>query len=149
MAYTVFLNIHNILRLAVILASIFVIFKTFTGWQGKKEWTKSDNLAKIIFVSLMDLQLVIGLILYAFLSPITTSAFSNMAAAMKNKETRFFTVEHTTIMIVALALAHIGSAKSKRADSDEAKHKTAFIFFTISLIVVLAGIPWTRKLLPF
>ena len=61
---------------------------------------------------------------------------------MKEPSIRFFTVEHTLVMLIAIILLTIGSAKAKKASSDEKKFKTIVWMFTIALILVLASIPW-------
>ena len=98
----------------------------------------------IVFTSLMDLQLLTGLALYFFLSPITKLAMSDFGAAMKDSGIRFYAVEHFSMMLITVVLVHIGRAKSKKAKTDQAKFKTAIIFFLIAFVVVLAAIPWSR-----
>ena len=75
------------------------------------------------FAHSMTTQFVIGLALYLFISPITTAAFGNFGAAMKDRTMRFWAVEHIFAMFVALALAHIGNARARKGATDEAKHK--------------------------
>jgi hypothetical protein len=65
-----------------------------------------------------------------------------MMGEMKEPLVRFFTVEHTLGMLIAAVLLTIGSAKAKRASSDEKKFKTIAWMFGISLLLVLACIPW-------
>jgi len=86
--------------------------------------------------------MLVGLILYGLLSPITWAAFSNMGAAMKDPTLRFYAVEHVVMMVIAIALVHIGRTRVQKATSDAAKHRTAAIFFGLALILILAGIPW-------
>jgi len=129
--------------LALALALIATI-KSLIGLFGKSEYAKLDNIFAASFVGTMHLQLLIGLILYIFLSPITASAFSDFGAAMKNSELRFWAVEHITIMIAAVAMAQIGRSKSKKASDNSKKFKLQVIFFGIALVLMLAGIPWGR-----
>jgi len=96
----------------------------------------------------MDIQFTIGIILYTVLSPVTRAAFANMGAAMKDKELRFVAVEHIFLMVAATALVHIGALKIKKATSDEAMFKFGTIFFTIALGLMIAGIPWAKRMLP-
>ena len=113
------------------------------GWvinAGKR----TDNVLGIVFTSLMDLQLLTGLVLYFFLSPITKLAMSDFGAAMKDSGIRFYAVEHFAMMLIAVVLVHIGRAKSKKGKTDLAKFKTAIIFFLIAFVVILAAIPWSR-----
>ena len=44
-------------------------------------------------------------------------------------------------MIIGIALAHIGRARARKADSFR-RHKVAAIFFGLALVVMLASIPW-------
>ena len=142
--YTGFLHLHDTLRWLVLLSLVVTLVKYAAGWLGSKRWEKSDNLLGVVFTSLMDLQLLTGLVLYFFLSPVTKLAMSDFGAAMKNADLRFYAVEHFAMMLIAVVLVHIGRAKSKKAKTDSAKFKTATIFFLIALFVILAAIPWNR-----
>jgi len=142
--YTGFLHLHNTLRWLVLLSLVITLVKYVSGWLGNQPWKKTDNLLGIVFTSLMDIQLLTGLVLYFFLSPVTKLAMSNFGAAMKDADLRFYAVEHFSMMLIAVALVHIGRAKSKKAKTDSAKFKTATIFFLIALGVILAAIPWNR-----
>lgn len=142
--YTGFLHLHDTLRWLVLLSLVITLVKYAVGWLGSQRWQKTDNLLGIVFTSLMDLQLLTGLVLYFFLSPVTKLAMSDFGAAMKNSDLRFYAVEHFAMMLIAVVLVHIGRAKSKKAKTDSAKFKTATIFFLIAFVVMLAAIPWTR-----
>ncbi|WP_346856595.1 hypothetical protein [uncultured Draconibacterium sp.] len=142
--YTGLLHAHNGFRWLVLLALLISIVLAFTGWFGKRDWNKSDKLSGLLLVLFMDLQFLIGIVLYAFVSPLTKSAFNDFGAAMGNSELRFYAVEHILMMIVALALVHIGRAKSKKDVASWKKHRSAAIFYTIGLVLILAAIPWDR-----
>jgi len=142
--YTGFLHLHDTLRWLLLLSLVITLVKYLAGWFGNQSWKKTDNLLGIVFTSLMDLQLLTGLVLYFFLSPVTKLAMSDFGAAMKNADLRFYAVEHFTMMLIAVVLVHIGRAKSKKAKTDLAKFKTATIFYLIAFVVILAAIPWNR-----
>jgi len=142
--YTGFLHLHDTMRWLLLISLAFTLVRYLTGWLGNRDWRKSDDILGIVFTSLMDLQLLTGLVLYFFLSPITKLVLSDFGAAMKDAELRFYAVEHFSMMLIAVVLVHIGRAKSKKIKIDRKKFKTAFIFFFIALIVMLAAIPWNR-----
>ena len=77
--------------------------------------------------------MLLGLVLYGFLSPVTQSAFVDMAAAMRAAPVRFFAVEHPVGMIVAIALAHVGRVRIRKATDSESRHKRALVFFGLAL----------------
>ena len=142
--YTVFLHVHDTLRWLLLISLVVTLVKYLAGWMGNQPWKKLDNVLGIVFTSLMDLQVLTGLILYFFLSPITKMAFSNFGAAMKDTGLRFYAVEHFSMMLIAVVLVHIGRAKSKKAKTDIGKFRIASIFFLIALVLMLAAIPWSR-----
>lgn len=142
--YTGFLHLHDTLRWLLLLSLVTTLVKYLIGWLGNQPWKKTDNLMGIIFTSLMDLQLLVGLVLYFFLSPITKFAFSDFGAAMKDTELRFYAVEHFLMMLIAVVLVHIGRAKSKKAATDAGKFKIATLFYGLALVVMLVAIPWSR-----
>lgn len=147
--YSFVLAIHNIVRWLVLIFGIIAIVRAYLGWFGKKEWTDLDDKLGMGFTISIDVQFLLGLLLYIFLSPITTNAFTNMSAAMSDSGTRYFLIEHSLMMLVAIVLAHIGRSRAKKADTYAGKHKASAIFYTLALLVILAAIPWFRPLLPF
>ncbi|MDX9882335.1 MAG: hypothetical protein RBS73_09730 [Prolixibacteraceae bacterium] len=142
--YIGLLHLHSTLRWLILALAVIVLVKYYMGWAGNKKWKKPDHILAVVFTSLFDLQLLTGLVLYFFVSPVTQAAFADFGAAMKNPDLRFYAVEHFSIMLAALVLIHIGRARSKRAASDQVKFKIAAIFFSIAMILVLAGIPWSK-----
>jgi hypothetical protein len=142
--YVGFLHLHNILRWLLLISLVITLIKYLAGWLREQPWKKLDNTLGIVLVWLMDLQLITGLTLYFFLSPITKKALANFSAAMKDADLRFYAVEHILMMVIAVVLVHIGREKSKRAKTDLAKFRTASIFFLIALMVIYAAIPWGR-----
>lgn len=143
-AYTITLHAHSGLRWLVLLLAIVLIVKSLIGLFGSGNYQKLDNILSASFVGTMHLQLVIGLVLYVFLSPITTGAFDSFGEAMKNAGVRYWAVEHITVMILAIAAAQIGRTLSKKANEDVVKFRRQAIFYTLSLLLMLTRIPWDR-----
>ena len=146
MMYTALLHTHNMLRWLLLVIFILAIAFAITGWLQKKEWAKKDRITGTLLTIFMDVQLLIGLVLYFFVSPLTKAAFADFGAAMKNSGLRFFAVEHILLMILAVIFVHIGKAKTKKASADWKKHKSAFIWYGLSLVLILLGIPWDRAM---
>jgi len=116
--YSATLLLHSLLRWVVLATGLAAAGRGITGWNGKA-WTHADNRAGFAFVTALDLQFLLGILLYVVLSPNVSAAFSNIGGAMKDPALRFFLVEHAAGMIVALVLAHIGRAKTKKAATDQ------------------------------
>jgi hypothetical protein len=140
--YGTVLVLHSLIRWAVLLTGLFAAARGLSGWRSRRPWTLSDERAGFWFLMTLDLQFLLGLLLYGVLSPITWAAFHDMGGAMKDSIARFWVVEHAFGMIVAIALAHIGRARVHKTGYDGRRHKLAAIFFTLALLVILASIPW-------
>ena len=61
---------------------------------------------------------------------------------MKEPYTRFFTMEHMSMMLLAWILVHVGRVAVKKAGTDAAKHKKMLIFFGLAILLILASVPW-------
>jgi hypothetical protein len=140
--YAVVLWLHSYWRWIVILAGLVSLGRSGAGWALGWPWTPRARGAQKAFVGSLDLQLLLGLLLYFFLSPFALSAFSDLAAAMKNPHTRFWAVEHAPVQLLAVALAHVGSIRVKRGVSDRERHRRATVYSAIVLVLIAAAIPW-------
>ena len=88
MPYSFLRDTHSLLRWVVIVACLWALMRVWSGFFGRSEWTRKDQMAGLVFTSLLNVQLILGLILYA-ISPITRAAMTNFAAAMKDSTLRF------------------------------------------------------------
>lgn len=146
--YSLVLSLHNIIRWVALILGILAAVRAFLGWFGKREWTASDRKAGTNFTIAMDIQLLLGLVLYFFLSPTTQSAFQDFGASMQVSDLRFFALEHPVFMILAVVFAHLGSVFSRRAEQSNAKFRSAAIWFGLSVLFLILGIPWMSRLFP-
>lgn len=142
--YNIFLTVHSYLRWVVLILALAAIVKGLIGLSSKSKFVEGDRKVGLFFMISCHTQLLIGLILYVFLSPITQSAFQDFGAAMKNAGLRFFAVEHILTNIIAVVLVTIGHSKNKKGISSASKHKNAVIFYGLGLIFILSRIPWDR-----
>lgn len=142
--YEGFLHLHNLLRWVVLILAVVAIVMTWAGVRSRSPWEGSlKNVGRFLGMA-FNLQVVVGLLLYAWLSPLTTGAFNNIGGAMGNTDLRFYLVEHLLLMVVATGLVHVGSARGQKTGLT----LQPAIFYTIALALVLAGIPWDRAFFP-
>ncbi len=139
--YTITIYLHSWNRWLILIAGIVVLASAIKGLSAKTEYSASQRKWSLIFISSLHLQLLVGLLMYFVLSPITTLAISNFGAAMKDSVLRYWAVEHTFINIIAIALAQTGSILAKRAIGNTVKHKRTLIWTGIAMLLILAMIP--------
>jgi hypothetical protein len=139
---SLFLTLHDLMRWVVLAAAVYALWRAYGGWLGKREWLKADQRAGLIFTIVLDTQALFGLILYFFFSDASKVALSNLGVALSDPTDRFFGLIHLVAMFAALALAHVGQARARKAPGAPAKFKRAALFFTASAVVILLAIPW-------
>jgi len=133
--------LHSWLRWAVLLTGLVVWLRAIGGKTARRPWTPQDELWGLLLTVSVDLQFVVGLVLYG-LSPITRLGLRNFAAAMQINVARFFTIEHVIGMIAAIALVHIARVKIRKAADADRKHRLALVLYGIALVLVFVSIPW-------
>jgi len=141
MLYSIVLTLHSFVRWVLVIVAVIAVVRALAGWLGKKEWTALDSRLGILLSSSADLQMLLGLILYIFLSPLTQAAFKDFGAAMSNPGLRYWGVEHIVMLFAAVVLIHIGQTMAKRAEG-ALKYKRAAIFLGLALLAMLVAIPW-------
>ena len=144
--YEIFQLIHKLLFFVVMLLGLAVLAKAAMGLSGKTVFAETDRKLGLFFLISNHTQLLIGLILYLFLSPFGLNAITGlgMSEVMKNAEYRQIAVEHISTNIIAIILITVGYSKNKRAFGDVAKHKNALIFYGLGLLLLLSRIPWNK-----
>jgi hypothetical protein len=146
--YTAILAAHNIVRWLVLLAGLWAAFRAWRGWMARGVWTATDLSAGRTFVNLISLQLLLGLVLYG-VSPLIRQGLGDLGAGMRTPSIRYFLADHVVMMLVAVALAHIGLGRVRKAQSDSARFQAAAIWWGIASAAVAGFIPWNRPLWPF
>lgn len=140
--YSVLLSIHSLMRWLVLISLVFAVYRSYSGWRANKSFSSFDNRIRHITATIVHIQLMLGLWLY-FVSPVVDYFLKNFKEAVHMREIRFFGMEHITMMVVAVTLLTIGSVKAKRADTDQKKFKTMFVWYSISLLIIFLSIPWS------
>lgn len=146
MFYSIVLVLHNAWRWLVLLAAVWALVRAWSGWLGKRPWTKADRQAGFLFGISVDIQFLLGLIL-AIISPILQAAYQDLGSLAMQAPFRFYLMEHMPVMIVALILAHVGAVMARKGADDAARHRRAVIWFTLTALAIVVAIPWSRPLL--
>ena len=140
-SFSFLVHMHSGLRWLLLIILLVAIYRSFTGYSGNKSFTKTDNTVRLWTVIFTHLQLVVGLILY-IQSPFVKSLWSDFGNAVKQEAPMFFGLFHFLFMLLAVVLITIGSAKTKRRNTDKEKFKTMRGWFLAALIIILLAIPW-------
>lgn len=135
--YSILKHAHS--GFAYLLLAALVVSVIYAIVSKKKPFSSGGRKIALITLILAHLQLLFGLLLY-FISPLGVSNFSG--AAMKDKLSRLYVMEHPLTMIIAIILITIGYSRIKKQREDKKKYNQIIIYYGIALILALAVIPW-------
>jgi hypothetical protein len=134
--------LHSILRYFILLFALIVVVQSLVGMTGKRQFNKSNKQIALVLLICCDLQLLLGLILYFTRGWFDALKGSN---AMKDPYTRFYAMEHSVGMILAIVLVHVGYSAIKKNIEAARKFNRLFWCVFAALIIFLAMIPWESK----
>lgn len=133
--YNMLTHAHSGLRWLVLLFLVLAIVTAWSNWSKKTDYPAGKfPLLGLIFT---HIQLILGFILY-FISP----KVQFTSGVMKDSLLRFYTVEHLSLMLIAIILITVGYSKAKKAAPAAIGHKTIFTYYLIGLVLILVSIPW-------
>jgi len=138
-----FTHLHNVLRWVVIIFAIYAIIQLLSGKNQNRTFTNKDRRPVLLYMIFLDIQLLLGAALF-FMGNEGLYKIKNagMGAVMKNDVSRFFAIEHTIGMLLAIILAHIAHAFTKKDMSDQDKFSKTLYLVAASIVLILMFIPW-------
>jgi hypothetical protein len=132
----ILLHTHSVFRWVALLFLILAIFNAVVR-KSKGEYTNRDKKLNLFAMLFFHIQALGGVFVY-----LNSSRVSFDAGWMRNAGSRFFTMEHGLLMLVAVVLITIGRKKAEKSLAPIVKHKKIVAWYTISLLIVLLSIPW-------
>jgi hypothetical protein len=138
--YSGALILHSWIRWLVLILGALAVWRAMAAAPASR-WSPADDRAVKLFSMAFDVQILIGLILFFWLSPSVSESMHHAGDAMRQPQLRFWLVEHPIGMVAALILINVGRVKVRRAP-EELKARRARLFFGLGLLLILASIPW-------
>ena len=136
--YNGLLHAHSGLRWIVLLLIAITAFKALMKWRSAApSFTEGDRKLNLYTLIATHVQLLIGFALYFISEKVRFEP-----EAMKDPVSRFYTAEHSVMMLLAVVLVTVGYMRAKRATEDVLRFRATAIYFLLALLVLLAGIPW-------
>jgi hypothetical protein len=137
--YPAFLLLHSWVRWVALAAGVLATVSAVRGVSSQD--VRADRWGLVLTI-VMDVQLVIGLLLYFAVSPVMESIRANFAAAMPDPQLRFWAVEHVAGMVIALVLVHVGRVLSRKAASPSSRRSRQIVCYGLATLVMLLSTPW-------
>ena len=138
--YSYILIPHIIISILLLLVVLFVLIRSFLGIYSKVNFSKFIDINIPIFaVSLLYLELILGMMLYAIhINELSTLVSQENANSYFSA--RFWAVEHTILMMFAIVFGHLGLVYAKNLDEDKEKFQKNLIYFGISFLLIIFSV---------
>ena len=139
--YQGLVHLHNFMRWVILILLVINIVRHISA--AKQPFAAQDKKLGLMLMVAAHIMLLLGLYQY-FAGPwgYKLIAENGMAVVMKNAALRFWAVEHISGMILSIVLITVARGVYRKSITNEAKHKRALLLYVISLIIILASIPW-------
>ena len=143
--YIYFKTVHSYWAFFVLFILVAAIFNAFIGRYTGKEFSTKDLRISLFGLIFSHIQLLIGLILY-FVSPWFDQWAAIGMGVMKDAQARLYLVEHPITNILAIVLITMGWSIHKRQSESSKKFLRIILFYSLGLLLLLSGIPWSTWL---
>ncbi len=124
---TILFQAHSGWRYLVILVLVLALLKFLIGLLAKQQWSKLDRTLGTVTPIVIDIQWLLGIILW-----IVQQRWTGASALVS--------WEHPVTMTLVLIAGHITWSRAKRATSDAAKFRIAFVGFLITVLLIAMGV---------
>lgn len=132
---------HSLFRWLVLGSLLYAIYRSYRGYFNDTPFTKTDDRVRHWTATITHVQLLLGIGLYTQ-SDTVKALFRGPSGGGHITEPVFFGMIHISLMLTAIIVVTIGSAKAKRLLFAHEKFKVMLLSFSIALILIFLAIPW-------
>lgn len=134
---------HSYLRWLVLLLLSLNAIRSTRSWIQRRPRCSTDLRIDLATMISVDIQFLLGLALYLFLSPVTRIGGDlGWATVMRDATLRFWTIEHLSLMVLATFTVHLGRILARRTADERARHRRTAVASIVALLLILIAIPW-------
>jgi hypothetical protein len=139
--YHYFLIFHSYYRWAVLFALVSQLIWLYINQRNNTIFQIKHYQLVIVFTFIYNIQFVLGWLLYLN-SPLVTGFWSDIASGVKNRQLRFFGLEHMFMMTLAVLLINVFTltVKSKINKNGFRYLWKRYIWITL---IIISSIPWS------
>lgn len=122
----ILLSLHSIVRWIIVIVALITLVVLALTWLRNEQRRQTDRTMMSVFTGLLDLQLLIGIILLAWMSMAGGGALPR------------YRLEHAATMIVAVIVAHVSAIWKRRTPAVRARN--TFFIVILVLVLIWAGV---------
>ena len=116
----IILTIHSLNRWLIVIVAAIAAIKFLVGWLRKSDYEPLDQRLMMLYTTLLDIQLLMGIIL------------------LLSGELVRYRIEHAIPMVIAIVLAHL--SRLWRDKDGPVVFRNNFLAIVVGLLLIVAGV---------
>jgi len=136
--YPYFIKFHIIFSVLFLLTIVGITIHSVSGWLTRKEYSKTENLLRRLYLFLLYADMILGVILYFFLQK--PAEVMTTEEAMTFSTLRFWAIQHFSNIVFVVILCTIGNMLIKKTTLSTKKFKYSVFYFGISTIIIIISV---------
>lgn len=133
--------VHSALRWVVLAAGVVAVARFAVGWLRGSGWSRLDDRLTLAFAVSLDVQWVVGLVLYLGVSVLGMTALASEGVrVVRSPELRFWAIVHPLLATAALAIAHGARIRLRSVAAPTARHRLTALSFGVAVALVVAAV---------
>lgn len=140
--YELLLFYHSNYRWIAILALCILLIWTYIAQKRQTKYTQKALRINILLTSLITVQGILGLLLYS-ISPIAQAFWSDISVYIKERQVRFFGLEHIFMMSLGIILLWYHVWRSRKHIGSNIFFKKQLNLYIWVIMIMLSSVPWS------
>lgn len=136
--YPYFIKFHIIFSVIFLVTIVFITIQSLAGWITKRKYGILENRLRILFLTLLYIDLLLGVILYFFLQK--PAQVITTGEAMTFSSLRFWAIQHFSNIIFVVILCTTGNVLIKKSSDSSKKFKYSVFYFGISTVIIIVSV---------
>jgi hypothetical protein len=134
--HTILINIHIFANMVFALIAITLCTKSLKGYVNHQSYVKTLHYLEYGFLGFLYFGLLLGIILYFFYHQAYDITQINLQELQREHTSRFWAIEHFSVMFFALMIAQIGKIFTSKPIPDRDKFKYVLFYYGIATTII-------------
>lgn len=133
---------HSYFRWIVLLIMLVQLVWILVNDKQHKIFTTKDFKILLLFTGIFNIQLILGWALYLN-SILVDSFWQDVAKGIKNRQLRFFGLEHMSMMTLAIVMLNITTFRTRHRINKRDSFRFLWKNYLWIVLIILSSIPWS------
>ena len=135
--HNLLVHIHIFANAVFSLMAIILCYKSLLGYINGSSYSKTQVYIENGYLGLLYFGLLMGIILYFFYRQPDNLSEINLQELQKQQISRFWAIEHFSVMVFALMISQVGKIFTSKSISHREKYKYALFYYGVATMIIL------------